>query len=393
MMIAPAPDPVAAARGAAAHRSPGGERVGAALRIGGARASAVSLWWIVMLRAQGAYGADVLAYSESLQATSLTSASTETLRGMGYWLFYVRDPYAFTTTASQTYMESGRAIAHQLRRRAAVPRRARAHPLVAAPVRGAAGVRRHRAGGRRAPHRRRLAADVAAGRELAQLAGAGHSQQHPRAADVEPRARARAPARWSPRSAATRWRLRVARTGCWWCCSRRQPAGAVRRQPRRPGARARRGPAGRVASRPPTTCRPRPSEYRVLQLPGSEFGAFRWGYTVDPPLPGLTTKPLVTRDLLPLGLARRDGPALRARRPRAGPHARPRRRSPPSPAASASTPSGWPTTSRFDRFRTPRPEEVAALFDDRRRASASPSHYGDAGAQRARHPDGRRDTR
>ena len=43
------------------------------------------------------------------------------------------------------------------------------------------------------------------------------------------------------------------------------------------------------------------AEYRVLQLPGSEFGAFRWGYTVDPPLPGLTDKPLVTRDLLPLG--------------------------------------------------------------------------------------------
>jgi arabinofuranan 3-O-arabinosyltransferase len=43
------------------------------------------------------------------------------------------------------------------------------------------------------------------------------------------------------------------------------------------------------------------SEYRVMQLPGSEFGAFRWGYTVDPPLPGMTTKPLITRDLLPLG--------------------------------------------------------------------------------------------
>ncbi len=40
---------------------------------------------------------------------------------------------------------------------------------------------------------------------------------------------------------------------------------------------------------------------RVLQLVGQEFGAFRWGYTVDPPLPGLTKKPLGTRDLLPLG--------------------------------------------------------------------------------------------
>ena len=58
-----------------------------------------------------------------------------------------------------------------------------------------------------------------------------------------------------------------------------------------------------------------PTGFRVMQLPGAEFGAFRWGYTVDPPLPGLTERPFVTRDLLPLGSARSDGPAVRARRP------------------------------------------------------------------------------
>ena len=36
-------------------------------------------------------GADVLAFSETLDAVSLTSTSTETLRGLGYWLFYIRD--------------------------------------------------------------------------------------------------------------------------------------------------------------------------------------------------------------------------------------------------------------------------------------------------------------
>ena len=46
-----------------------------------------------------------------------------------------------------------------------------------------------------------------------------------------------------------------------------------------------------------------PTGYRVLQLPGGEFGAFRWGYTVDQPLPALTERPLLTRDLLPLGSA------------------------------------------------------------------------------------------
>ena len=57
----------------------------------------VSLWWIVMLIIQGRYGADVLAYSESLKAVSFTSTSTEVTRGLGYWLFYVRDAYAATT--------------------------------------------------------------------------------------------------------------------------------------------------------------------------------------------------------------------------------------------------------------------------------------------------------
>ena len=79
---------------------------------------------------------------------------------------------------------------------------------------------------------------------------------------------------------------------------------------------------------------------RVLQLPGQEFGAFRWGYTVDPPLPGLTDKPLVTRDLLPLGSA----PAMDLLyalddRFQTGTD-RARRRSPRSPACSAPTRSG-----------------------------------------------------
>jgi arabinofuranan 3-O-arabinosyltransferase len=71
---------------------------------------AVSIWWIVMLSIQGRNGADVLSFSESLAAVSRTSVSTETLRGLGYWLFYVRDPWGFTTTASIPYMESGRVM-------------------------------------------------------------------------------------------------------------------------------------------------------------------------------------------------------------------------------------------------------------------------------------------
>ena len=70
----------------------------------------VSVWWIVMLMIQGRRGADVLAYSESLESVSFTSTSTEVLRGLGYWLFYIRDAFGATTTASLDYLASTRII-------------------------------------------------------------------------------------------------------------------------------------------------------------------------------------------------------------------------------------------------------------------------------------------
>ena len=53
---------------------------------------------------QGRKGADLLAYSESLEDVSLTATSVEAWRSLGYWLMYVRDPYAPTTTAGADYM-------------------------------------------------------------------------------------------------------------------------------------------------------------------------------------------------------------------------------------------------------------------------------------------------
>ena len=41
-----------------------------------------------------------------------------------------------------------------------------------------------------------------------------------------------------------------------------------------------------------------PGGYRVLQLPGTEFGAFRWGYTVDPPLPAPGPPKNLSKDVL-----------------------------------------------------------------------------------------------
>ena len=88
--------------------------VAAALRIG-VLAIGVSLWWIAMVIDPGALGrrrARLLRVARS--RVSFTSTSTEVWRGLGYWLTYVRDPYAATTTAGADYMASGKVIAGRL---------------------------------------------------------------------------------------------------------------------------------------------------------------------------------------------------------------------------------------------------------------------------------------
>ena len=104
------------------------------------------------------------------------------------------------------------------------------------------------------------------------------------------------------------------------------------------------------------------TDARVLQFPGAEFGAYRWGYTVDPPLPYLTDKPLLTRDLLPLGSPGRDGPVLRPRQPDPIREPSTLARWRPSPACSAPTRFWLANDQAFDRFQTPRPEPLSDLL-------------------------------
>ena len=346
--------------------------VAASLRIG-ALGIAVSLWWMFMLRAQGAYGADVLAYSESLQATSLTSTSTETLRGMGYWLFYVRDPYAFTTTAARTYMESGKAIAISF-------------ALLVVCVAGLALTRW--------TQRRYAAMLVLVGIVLAVgvhpiddasplMSPLAENSRSSLALAIRSSTRALPLANFGlalgagalvAALAATRWRARVfAPAVVVLLAIVNLPAlfdgnlvdPALERDQSPPAAWQ------QAADELSSTS----SEYRVLELPGSEFGAFRWGYTVDPPLPGLTTKPLVTRDLLPLG-----SPAamdlLYALDDRMQDHTL----DPQAIAAVArylGVDTIWVANDlAFDRFRTPRPEEVSAMFRRRPAGLGEPVDYG-----------------
>ncbi len=347
--------------------------VATSLRIG-ALSIIVSLWWIVMLLVQGGYGADVLAYSETLRAVSLTSVSTETLRGLGYWLFYVRDPYAATTTASVDYMESGRVIVVGF-------------ALLLLCLIGIAATRW--------ANRRYAALLVTAG---IILAVGVHPIDDP-APLVRPLTSAglslalRSSTRALPLStfglalgagalvaAVSRWRWRprlpiaalapVAVAGlailnlpALWTGGFVDPALT---RDESPPAAWREAVAALDASS---------HEARVLQLPGQEFGAFRWGYTVDPPLPGLTSKPMATRDLLPLGGAgAMDLLDAFDDRLQTG------TLDPASVAVVARFLAAdriWLSNdAAFDRFRTPRPERVAAVFAAEPSGLGAPVSYG-----------------
>ncbi|MEY4605993.1 MAG: hypothetical protein RLY45_753 [Actinomycetota bacterium] len=272
---------------------------------------ATSLWWLEMVRLQGDHGADLLQYSESLEATSLTTASTEVLRGMGYWLFYVRDAYAFTTTASETFMTAPWVIAAGM-------------ALLCVSLGGLALARWEY---------RRLSALLLLVGTL--LAVGAHPIDDP-APLMRPLAEnSRSTLSLALRSSARATPLVVLALSLGLgaivtIAMRRRDSSAASSGRRRttlaaPGILAvvlialsnpalfnstLVDPALERDQLPPAAWG-QASAYldatgtdaRVLQLPGAEFGAFDWGYTVDPPLPGLSSKPLITRDLLPLGSA------------------------------------------------------------------------------------------
>ncbi|CAB4570182.1 MAG: DUF3367 domain-containing protein [Actinobacteria bacterium] len=344
-----------------------------ALKLGGISV-VVSLWWMVMLVVQGRHGADVLAFSETLEAVSLTSTSTETLRGLGYWLFYVRDPYAFTTTAAIDHLGSTRVILA-------------GYLLTALCLLGLALVRWSQ--------RRFAAWLVVAGIVLA-------VGVHP----IDQPAPLMAPLRDSALGLALRSSTRALPLSvlglALGAASLVTLAGRVRVRGRGLGTVAAAGvvvvtligiPAATSGGYvDPALERDQDvpaawdeavaaldagsTEHRVMQLPGSEFGAFRWGYTVDPPLPGLTDKPLVTRDLLPLGSpGAMDLLYALDNRFQAG-TLEPGAIAPVARFLGVDT--IWVANDlAFDRFRTPRPELVAAMFATEPDGLGSPVPHGD----------------
>ncbi|HEU5302573.1 MAG TPA: alpha-(1-_3)-arabinofuranosyltransferase family protein [Acidimicrobiia bacterium] len=70
-----------------------------ALRVAGRIALptiAVSMWWAIGLRTQGAYGLPVLQLTESLRTISASSLPADLLRGLGNWFFYGGDRLGFS---------------------------------------------------------------------------------------------------------------------------------------------------------------------------------------------------------------------------------------------------------------------------------------------------------
>ncbi len=65
-----------------------------------------SLWWLAGLWAQGGYGLNILKFTETLQVVSLSSLPSEVLRGLGYWFFYGIDRVGHWTEGSVPYTQN-----------------------------------------------------------------------------------------------------------------------------------------------------------------------------------------------------------------------------------------------------------------------------------------------
>lgn len=267
----------------------------------------MSAWWAAGLSVQGKYGASVLSYSEALQSTSATSTATEALRGLGYWLFYDRNEITALTSASTPYQNNLLVIAVGI-------------CLVIAGVIGLLSNQRLK---------RPLSLMLLVGVVLSVGAYPSDSSSplwsyfadNPKSAislALRSSSRAvplialalaiglglfaiKATSYASQRSPRLR-HLVVPVTFLFICLNVPALFGgryidpAISRPENLPTAWTQaaqlldqRFDAGHTGS--------------VLILPGIESATYRWGYPVDPILPGITKKPLITRDWLPLGSA------------------------------------------------------------------------------------------
>ena len=117
------------------------------------------------------------------------------------------------------------------------------------------------------------------------------------------------------------------------------------------------------------------SKTRVLEIPGADFSAYRWGNSGDPVLPGLMDRPYASRELIPLG----TGPSaeLLVAFDREIQEGRFNKNS-LAPIAQLMNVGDVVVRSdlQFERFRTPRPEEFWRQIVDSP-GFASPVEFGE----------------
>ena len=272
----------------------------------------VSLWWIVMLFIQATYGAQLLSYSETLESVASTSHAFEVLRGFGYWLNYVGlDSLPLTTGALRVFTSIIAMTTGVLLVLLAVGSLALIqHPqrrlglwllLVGTvlsvgvyPINNASPLFKSLANNPTSTLSLALRSSTRAIPVLLLGLALGVAILCDTASLPRPMAhlfsRLRLPARTHQMAS-----LFVVVALIALANPSRYTSGAAE----------------------PTLARtPIPSTWRnfadiidtssiphsrVVQLPGQEFGAYTWGYTVDPALPAVSDTPLLTRDLIPLG--------------------------------------------------------------------------------------------
>ncbi|MBK5289502.1 MAG: DUF3367 domain-containing protein [Acidimicrobiia bacterium] len=264
-----------------------------------------SAWWISGLWAQGAYGLNILKYTETMSVVSRTTLPNEVLRGLGYWFFYGRDRLGPWIEASTGYTQHPALILVSY----AIPTLAflsaalvrwrhrtyfmlvivvgavvavGAHPYASPTPLGGAFKRLSqessiafalRSTGRAVPL-------VVLG--LAALIGAGVTALVARAATwSRPRVAVaipllvgvllflNLPALWTGGFYGDNLQ-RPEEIPTYWKQAAQYLDGA--------------GP-----------------DTRVLEVPGSDFGSYRWGQTVDPITPGIIDRPYVAREVIPYG--------------------------------------------------------------------------------------------
>ena len=342
-----------------AERSLSLRRAGAAAARIGALTAGVSLWWMAGLAVQGAYSLPVTRYTESYKAVADASTAPEILRGLGYWFFYGNDKLGAWIEPSVDYTQglwlvfvSFGLVVGTLALAAALRWRHRGYFLLLLAVGALIGVGAHPWAGpspagalfkaftrsdaglalRSTPRAVPLVALA-----VAVLAGAGLNALHRRlprfgafvSVGVLAAVVLNNPAMWKVRMVEEQLR-RPENLPEYWL-----------------EATAAMDSAGRG---------------RVWEVPGSDFASYRWGNTVDPITPGLIDRGYVARELVPFGSAQSAALLTAVDR-----RLQEQTLAPESLAPVARLMGAGEIAHRadltFERFRTPRPVETAALLE------------------------------